>query len=272
MANRGISTTLLGLLALSGACSKDLEKTGKSDVSGNALDVNNLAGKGDFYVGGWNAGFKFRRAMTHLGDALFFESCPDAPGESCKKLGRGNGFFTLAHGIEPSHTTDGNNCKINSRSLFSPRSAFNAAETSTNPNVSCPYFFHWGVNQKEGSDKGKNFARIEVDTSKFTSQVTPNIYLGLQENFIGKRAEYLLGLDPSNPEHAPRAELVHSRRFKARTKVCRGNAAADPYLTARFIHYANFTRYGSEGKVVGHKSIALNFQKVVHKPPLPDSM
>lgn len=258
------------LLALQFACSEKLDlrhqfsRTSSSQAD-DSLQV--VAQTPPFWIAGWNAGFKLRRAATHLpASPQFFEACPDAPGGSCRLLGRGQGFYTLAHDQNPQQYFNRNNCRINSGELFSPRSIANPAEVSSNPDVPCPYRFFWGVNTQAGTDQGKNFARLIVDSSSFKSTLTRNNYLGLQENFIGRNAEFLLGLRPDNTSHALPANQVHARRLKVRSRYCRLAHQADPHFTARFVHYMNLTKFDSTGRVTAHKSIAINFQRINHAP------
>ncbi len=258
------------LLALLFSCSENLNLRNQVSRTSSRTDdsLKVVSNSPPYWIAGWNAGFKLRRAATHMpASPQFFEACPDAPGGSCKLLGRGQGFYTLAHDQNAQQFNNRNNCRINSGELYSPRSITNPSEVSSNPDVPCPYRFFWGINAQSGMDQGKNFARLVVDTAPFKSPLTRNNYLGLQENFIGRNVDFLLGLRPDNSQHALPASQVHSRRLKVRSRYCRLSNSGDTYFTARFVHYMNLTKFDSTGRVTAHKSIAINFQRINQAPP-----
>ena len=164
-------------------------------------------------VTGWDPGLtKKLVAGIHPNNANYFESCPNGPNGKCYgEILAGKGFYTIANDEL---------CKINSGDNF--------YLNEYNENVSCPFEFYW----KEDNDDV--VANLKIDTTDFTSPITPNIYLGIQENV--PYGDLYLGVDKIADINE--IDKVHLK-FKA--SYCFGPATdqadIDSYRRARFLYH-----------------------------------
>jgi hypothetical protein len=149
-------------------------------------------------------------------DPLYFELCPNEPNQRCYgNIPAGGGFYTLSY--------DFKQCIPNTGGLYS--------ESSSNPNVPCPYYFNW-------KNDGKTIANVKVDTLNFTSGTTSNVYLGIQTN-IGGQVPYP-GINFNNNSQAPRIQDIENVTFKFRAKLCYKPKEIDVYRYGRITYYVGW--------------------------------
>jgi hypothetical protein len=150
----------------------------------------------DISPGGWDPGLTHALAASAFPCSPdYFESCPGSPSGKCfGTLPPGSGFYTLGGGSTNS------SCRINggAGSRWSPN--------TQNLDVPCPYRFSWvhedgrswtvespterpasstSTNRASSTSTNRSLvARAEVDSRGFKSGMTPNLYVGLQENIV----------------------------------------------------------------------------------------
>ena len=175
------------------------------------IDVSEVCA--DSQISGWDPDLtKKLVAGIYPSSTNYFELCPDGPNGKCYgEILAGKGFYTIANDEL---------CKINSGDNF--------YANEYNENVSCPFEFGW----KEDNDDV--VANLKIDTTNFTSPITPNIYLGLQENV--PYGDVYLGVDEiADINEIDKAYL----KFKA--SYCFGlatdQADIDSYRRARFLYH-----------------------------------
>ncbi len=109
---------------------------------------------------GFEPEFRHRRIATFNPDsATYSESCPDAPGGTCKgSLAQGQGFYTMGVDVGGSLAS----CRVNSQDLF---------DVPGGSNQSCPFSLNW-LTGGGGQDAS---VRLQVDSRTWTSALTPNL-------------------------------------------------------------------------------------------------
>jgi hypothetical protein len=162
---------------------------------------------------GWDPGLtKKLAAGIHPNSANYFELCPDAVNGKCYgEIPAGKGFYTIANDEL---------CKINSGNNF--------YLNEYNKNVPCPFEFSWE------EDSGDVVADLKIDTTDFTSSITPNIYLGLQENV--PYGDVYLGVDQIADING-----IDKAHLKFKASYCFGSATdqmdIDSHRRARFLYH-----------------------------------
>ncbi|MFA6094904.1 MAG: peptidoglycan-binding protein [Candidatus Paceibacterota bacterium] len=193
------------------------------------------------------AGFdpKFTQQLINTGTPkgpYYYESCPDSPTGKCfpdKKPG--SGFYTLFY--------DDTQCALNSAELYD--------SVGENLGVPCPFYFQW---KKEGD---KSVGYVAVDSRKFKSASTKNLYIGIQENASYGSVEsknpmegIYGGLDLRNINHSPFISNVESIDMDMRAKICYSEKETNVYV--RLASYIGWFKSGTETYLERSQDLSLN--------------
>ena len=196
--------------------------------------------------GGWDPGLRSRLAASAFPDSPnYFESCPDSPDRRCHgSLAPGSGFYTLGGGSTNS------SCKINggAAARWSPNEG--------NPNVPCPFKFAWREDPSGGV-----IASAEVDSRSFLSGMTPNLYVGLQENIVVPPVYG--GLSVQNSTMCPPLADVAAIAFKMRATLCFGVLKPGGFGRVSF-----YFTYWNLAKKVG-RGISVDIFTFLYQPRTP---
>lgn len=138
-----------------------------SSANEAVIDTKTLTCPGSpttFTSAGWDPGLTKRYiATTNPTEQTYFESCPDIASGCYPQRKTQDGFYTLSPEIGGVNVP----CKVNSAANFSVNGQLQP----------CPFKFSW----EQGTD-GRPAGHITSDTSSWTTSITPNIWLGFQEN------------------------------------------------------------------------------------------
>ena len=170
---------------------------------------------------GFDPGLRIRRAATiDPQGPLYYEDCPDGPDGRCyPAVPPGGGFYTLANdeGIKGT-------CRIACGERYDAN--------EWNPDVPCPYWFSW-----VDLPGGEVAAEISIDSTGFKHHLTPNLYLGLQENIPSR---IYAGCDYLSPDQALPFEQIDSITLSLRAAASWDPDLPDPARFGRLFTYVDW--------------------------------
>ena len=218
----GILSVVSGL-ALASACGEGAEQQEEPGSLNGTSHSRQSALVGAF---GWDPGMNVARVRgielpgsLSLDNAPRYENCSGVP---CSSLSRSDGWYNLSSGMDWSSSPEAGAPQVHrwcapSSHAVSPNDVpkapvVGAPYLQEHQNVACPYYFDWR------QADGKLVASMTSDTFGYSSDVTPNNYIGLQLNNAG--AGETAGFEPDLADRRVPMSELGVVEFQYRSAVC----------------------------------------------------